>query len=143
MSPVSVPIELPLPASIRGLLEELANSGALDQISNFPGSVRRYIKGTAAGAPRGDKLTWKSIFFVIYQTGRYGPQNGFRLCPVHEDFDTESDMGEAENEIEQDVREFIVLGPKPPQIEDPRENLLEHLSDAEHESSSNSSLMDA
>ena len=128
MAPASIPIAPSLSAST---LEELATSGAIDQIANSPGSIRRYIQGRAVQGKDASTLTWKSIFFVIYQTGRYGPQNGYRLCLVHEGFDIESDLTEAEKKIEQSTQEFIVIGPKPPRIEDPMENLLDDLSDVE------------
>ena len=132
MAPASFPVSI---------LDELATS--IDQLSNYPGAVRHHIQSAAAHGARENAMTWKSILFVIYQTGRYGPQNSFRLCLVHEGFDTESDMSEAEKKIEQDTQEFIVLGPKPPRIEDPREDLLEDLSDVEQGPPSNSSLASA
>ena len=104
----------PLPAS---RIAELAESGCFDEIANSPGSIRRYLlhhKWTHKG------VTSAAIFFAIYQTGRYGPQNGFRMCLVHPGFDVvDGDYGGAEEPIAQDVMEWCVLGSKPPRIRDP------------------------
>lgn len=59
------------------------------------------------------------MFFVIYQTGRHGPQNGFRLCLVHEGFEIgkekESEekrdaIDDAEMSLAQGAMEIIQLG---------------------------------
>ncbi|KFY38140.1 hypothetical protein V494_04502 [Pseudogymnoascus sp. VKM F-4513 (FW-928)] len=113
------------PTTASAHLIELATSGALDEISNNPGSVRHYIR--SHGVVR-DGVTNKALFFVIYQTGRYGPQNGFRLCLVHEGFEIRDEneardqrdvVDDAEMPVGQGVMEIIRLGVPPPPIEDP------------------------
>ncbi|OBT77699.1 hypothetical protein VF21_03744 [Pseudogymnoascus sp. 05NY08] len=117
---------LPLtPTTPATYLTELALSSALDEISNSPGSVRHHI--SSHGLVRSGVIR-KAMFFVIYQTGRYGPQNGFRLCLVHEGFEIrdENKSGEqkdaiddAEMPVVQGATEIIRLGVPPPPIEDP------------------------
>ena len=63
------------------------------------------------------------MLFFIYQTARHGPQNGFRLCLVHEGFhiasatksegDGEDDIDRVEQEIPQGHMEVVILGSKP------------------------------
>jgi hypothetical protein len=111
MASVSFSDDTPLASSH---LVELATAGALDEISNSPGSVRDYIRNR--GIVR-DGKTNRALLFVIYQTGRYGPQNGFRLCLVHEGFAVDEDVAgeKAEAPVAQGVTEFIRLGtPRPP-----------------------------
>ncbi|KFY63089.1 hypothetical protein V496_04188 [Pseudogymnoascus sp. VKM F-4515 (FW-2607)] len=106
-------------------LTELALSGALDEISNGPGSVRHHIRNH--GVVRSG-VTRKAMLFVIYQTGRYGPQNGFRLCLVHEGFEVRDEdesggqrdaVDDAEMPVAQGATEIIRLGVPPPPIADP------------------------
>jgi hypothetical protein len=113
------------PTASSAYLVELANSGALDEISNNPGSVRHYISNHGIVQ---SGVTRKALFFVIYQTGRYGPQNGFRLCLVHEGFEIgkkkESEeqrdsVDDAEVQVGQGAMEIIRLGVPPPPIADP------------------------
>lgn len=115
----------PVPAS---LLLQLATSSALNEISNASGAIRNYVLGEGLVK---DGRTRRTLFFAIYQTGRFGPQNGFRLCLVHEGFELsqtpaggESDGGqdgfaEAGADIAQGTMEFIVLGTAPEPIADP------------------------
>jgi hypothetical protein len=120
----TIPITASSPLPITNLAE-IATSGALDEISNAPGQIRLQIK--REGLVK-DGITHKAVFFLIYQTTRYGPQNGFRLCLVHEGFrvgDLEKEDGDmealskAEEKIEQGAMEFIRLGTQPPAIQDP------------------------
>ena len=63
------------------------------------------------------------MLFFIYQTTRHGPQNGFRLCVVHEGFhiasatksedDLEDDIDCLEREIPQGRMEILFLGSRP------------------------------
>ena len=124
----------PLPSSI---LEELSNDSPLDEISNHTGSVRRHIFNH--GLPDKDtKQVQRSMLFFVYQTGRYGPQNGFRLVFVHRGFvipaksqdenANQDGTGEEDDEIymvekpiPQGHMEVVVLGKAPPRIEDPEE----------------------
>ena len=113
------------------LLLQLATSGALDEISNMHNAVRRHIQ--SRGLVKNGR-TRRALFFAIYQTGRYGPQNGFRLCLVNEGFEIvdahvaigewspekiEDDVTAAEEPIAQGTMEFMVLGEARPPIQDP------------------------
>jgi len=94
------------------LIVQLANSGSLDEISNAPDAVFEYVRHD--GLTRGGR-TNKALFFAIYETGKHGPQNGFRLCLVHEGFEIDSRDGaaavaEAARPVEQGATEFVVLG---------------------------------
>lgn len=105
-----------LPASV---VHELANSGTFDEISNSANSVRHHIYHFAKRDKETNK-TWKAFMFVIYQTTRHGPQNGYRLCLVHEGFyipspervdgAPEDDIDRAERPIPQGHEEMIILG---------------------------------
>ena len=88
---------------------ELARSGALDEISNAPGAVEEFIRGR--GLVRERRVN-RPLVFVVYQTGTLGPQNGFRLCLVHEGFDLErtEDMEVAASRIDQTTLAMVVLG---------------------------------
>lgn len=104
------------------LLLSIANSGALDEISNYDGAVRHYIyhHGRLPRRDYTDSAVRKPLLFFIYQTGRQGPQNGFRLCLVQQGFritsptrvldDVEDEIDRMEGEIPQDHMEVVVLG---------------------------------
>ena len=60
-----------------------------------------------------------AVLFVIYQTDRHGPQNGFRICLVQEGFAIGVGEGvetkgaaiqAAEAEVGQGAVEWVVLG---------------------------------
>lgn len=93
------------------LLASIATSGCLDEISNAPGSVLHYINNTGLVQ---DGKTRTALFFAIYQTERYGPQNGFRLCLVNEGFNVQGNVeavhAMAAAPIEQGAAEYVVLG---------------------------------
>lgn len=102
------------------LVRELATSGVLDEISNHPGAVRNFIFHHGVCDKKTGKLQ-KSLFFAIYQTGRHGPQNGYRLCLVHKGFhiasatkhddDAEDDIDRAEKPLRDNGHEeMIILG---------------------------------
>jgi len=124
------------------MLEELSNDSPLDEISNHAGYVRRHI--FYQGLPdKNTRQVQRTMLFFVYQTGRYGPQNGFRLVFVHRGFvmPAKSRMqdknanekkdgigGEGEDEIDmvekpipQGHMEVVILGEAPPRIEDPEE----------------------
>ena len=68
-------------------LRILANSGALHEISNSEDGdgIERQIRASGSqGGHVKDGVTRKAVLFVVYQTGRHGPQNGFRLALVLE-----------------------------------------------------------
>ncbi|KAK3323839.1 hypothetical protein B0T19DRAFT_214441 [Cercophora scortea] len=106
----------PLPETF---LHQLAHSGAFDEICNAPGSVRHHIYWHGKRDRETNKLFHAMLFF-IYQTGRHGPQNGYRLCLVHEGFhipsptkeegEPEDEIDRLEKEIPQDHREVVILG---------------------------------
>lgn len=100
------------------LIRELANAGALDEISNSPGSVRHHIFYFGMREEKTNK-TQKSMLFAIYQTGRHGPQNGYRLCLVHRGYNIpspdaargeEDEIDVLERIIPQDHEEIVILG---------------------------------
>ena len=59
----------------------IALSGALDEISTASGAIARYVN--SQGTVR-DGATTKPVLFVVYQTEKHGPQNGYRLLLVRE-----------------------------------------------------------
>lgn len=95
-------------------LRVLANSGALDEIPNgYDGSgieSRIRTAGHTGGLVK-DGVTRKSVLFVIYQTGRHGPQNGFRLALVLEGVRVEEARERLNGVIEQGAEEFVTVGP--------------------------------
>ena len=123
----SISTSNPLPPAV---IEQLISSGILDEISNYPGAVRHHIYGFSDRNKNDNTLRFPMLFF-IYQTTRYGPQNGFRLCLVHDGFHIDSgiksedgledDIDCLEKEIPQGLMEFVILGPKrpPPPCESP------------------------
>ncbi|KAK8001227.1 hypothetical protein PG991_013449 [Apiospora marii] len=106
----------PLPTP---MLRELANSSAVDEISNCPNGVRHHIFSHAMRNKETGQ-TQRSILFAIYQTGRHGPQNGYRLCLLHQGYyiaSPEKQEGEPEDEIDrlerpipQGHEEMVILG---------------------------------
>ncbi|KAK8029691.1 hypothetical protein PG993_010982 [Apiospora rasikravindrae] len=106
----------PLPTP---MLRELANSSTFDEIPNSPDSVRHHIFNFAMRNKETGK-TERSIVIAIYQTGRHGPQNGYRLCLVHEGYyiaSPEKKEGEPEDEIDtlerpipQGHEEMVIIG---------------------------------
>ncbi|KAK8116817.1 uncharacterized protein PG998_005098 [Apiospora kogelbergensis] len=75
----------------------------------------------------------RTTIFAIYQTGQHGPQNGYRLCMVHQGYSIaskEKEEGSPEDEIDrlqnpipQVHEEFVILGTpfKPNQNEEEQE----------------------
>lgn len=106
----------PLPTP---MLRELANSSAFAEISNCPDGVRHHIFYYAMRNKETGK-TQRSIAFAIYQTGRHGPQNGPRLCLVHQGYyiaspekkeeDHEDEIDKLERPIPQGHEEMVILG---------------------------------
>ena len=91
------------------LLKELACAGVLDEISNIEDgeAIGRYVRN--AGAIGGGKRTQKPVFFVVYQTGRHGPQNGFRFALVKEGVTEESAVQQLKADVPQDAAEFVIV----------------------------------
>ena len=95
-------------------LRVLANSGALNEISNGDdgSGIEQQIRMTGwQGGHVKDGVTRSSVFFAIYQTGRHGPQNGFRLALVLEGVRVEEARERLKGAIEQGAEEFIIIGP--------------------------------
>ena len=109
------------------VLQQIANTGALDEISNFSGAVRHHIYHHGL-RDRVDNTMGKSMLFFIYQTTRHGPQNGFRLCLVHRGYhiasptksehDAEDEIDQLEKPIPQGHMEVAIVGSEPPVILD-------------------------
>lgn len=98
-------------------LAELATSGALNEIANSPGSIKHHIMRDGQIE---DGRVSRPLFFAVYQTGRYGPQNGFKLCLVHQHFEPDGyDFTSLEQEIGTGTAEYVVLGTAGPPIRDP------------------------
>lgn len=90
---------------------------------NHSGAVRGYIYWHDH-RNEADNTLHKPLLFLIYQTTCHGPQNGFRLCRVHEGFRIasakkseseveEDDIDRLEMEIPQGHMEVVFLGPEP------------------------------
>ena len=107
------------------VLQQIADSGTLDEISNLSGAVRHHIYWHGS-RNEADNTLRKSMLFLIYQTTRHGPQNGFRLCLIQKGFlvtsrttsedDAGDDIDRLEEEIPQGHMEVVVLGPKSPVV---------------------------
>ena len=95
-------------------LRILANSGALDEISNGDdgfGIERRILMPGSQGGLVKDGITRKSVLFAIYQTGTHGPQNGFRIALVLEGARVKEARERLSSVVEQDAEEYVVIGP--------------------------------
>ncbi|KAI4195158.1 MAG: hypothetical protein LQ350_007366 [Teloschistes chrysophthalmus] len=69
-------------------------------------AIGRYV--TNAGAVSGGKVTKKAVLFVVYQTGRDGPQNGFRVALVQEGVPVESAIQQLKGEVVQNAADKYV-----------------------------------
>lgn len=87
-------------------IKELACCGALDEISNSEQgeAIARYV-----ATQERNGSTYRAILFVVYQTGRHGPQNGFRLALVKEGATKERAREQLKDEIERDAAEFVIV----------------------------------
>jgi len=104
------------------VLQQIANNSPLDEISNSVGAVRHHIYWHGRRNKKTNVLEVPMLFY-IYQTTRYGPQNGFRLCLVHrgfhiaspgkEDGASEDDIDRLEAPIPQGHMEVVILGEEP------------------------------
>ena len=104
-------------------IRQIAIAGAFSEISNYKDAVRLHLFRSAPAPAKKKKQTGKtetSHVFVIYQTGRHGPQNGFRLVVVHRGYPiasatkdegaAEDDIDVLEKEIPQGHMEVVILG---------------------------------
>ena len=95
-------------------LKLLANSGALDEISNGEdgyGIERRILTAGSQGGLVKDGVTRKAVLFIVYQTGRHGPQNGFRVALVLEGARVDEARERLKGVVEENAEEFTVIGP--------------------------------
>ena len=101
-------------------LNNLIETGTLDEISNSPDAVRHHIYWHGNRNKVDNTLNQPLVFF-IYQTTRHGPQNGYRLCFVRKGFRITSGAKEAPGEREDEIdlvekeipmghREVVFLG---------------------------------
>ena len=56
-------------------------------------------------------MTRKSVLFIIYQIGRHGPQNGFRVALVLEGARVKKARERLKSMVEQGAEEFVVVKP--------------------------------
>lgn len=89
--------------------KELACSGLLDEISNIDDgeAIGRYVRNK--GAVDEGNMTRKPVLFVVYQSGREGPQNGFRLALIKAGVTLDAVIERLKGEVQQKVAECIVV----------------------------------
>jgi hypothetical protein len=96
-------------------VRELALAGGLDEISNSEdgSGIDSYVhsqgKVRVRGAGPGLGVTRHAVLFIVYQTGRHGPQNGFRLSLVREGVRPADAREALKGEVAQDAMELVVL----------------------------------
>jgi hypothetical protein len=96
-------------------VRELALAGGLDELSNsedgsgIDGYVHSQGKVRARGAGPGLSVTRHAVLFIVYQTGRHGPQNGFRLCLVREGVRPADARAALKGDVAQDAMELVVM----------------------------------
>lgn len=88
---------------------------ALDEISNLEDGdqIERAVR---RGGLIRDGITCKAQFFIIYQTGRFGPQNGFRLALVLEGVTPEHARAMLKGPVVQHAAEYLVVEPRSPPV---------------------------
>ena len=94
--------------------ELVLGSGVLDEISNAEDgeSIGRCVKFLGAVDGKGGSgRTRKGCLFVVYQTGRHGPQNGYRLALVKEGVEWEVAVDRLKGEVAQGAAEYVVVEP--------------------------------
>ncbi|KAI0003899.1 hypothetical protein F4779DRAFT_89923 [Xylariaceae sp. FL0662B] len=116
----------PLPSTV--LLQHMVRAGVLDELSNHPGDARAKLFHNQLRNKKTGRFR-KAFMFFVYQSSRYGPQNGFRLClvnpeyymgsPTKIDASVQDDFDYLEKPIPQGHMEIVILGETPPPIEDP------------------------
>ena len=96
-------------------LRLLANSGALDEISNGDdgsGIERRILMAGSQGGLVKDGVTRKAVLFIVYQTERHGPRNGFRVALVLEGARVDEARERLKVVVEENAEELTVIGPR-------------------------------
>ena len=91
-------------------LKHLANTGALDEISNILDGEDIESKVKMSGLTRDGKAK-RAVLFVIYQTECYGPQNGFRLALVEEGVTPHDAREKLKGYVVQDATGFVRITP--------------------------------
>ncbi|KAL8689104.1 MAG: hypothetical protein Q9218_005152, partial [Villophora microphyllina] len=92
-------------------LKELACVGILDEISNIEDgeAIGRYVRHAGGIGGGGQQQVQKVCLFVVYQSGREGPQNGFRLALVKKGVTVEAAVEQLKNDVPQDTTEYIIV----------------------------------
>ncbi|KAL8628979.1 hypothetical protein Q9189_005320 [Teloschistes chrysophthalmus] len=88
-----------------------ANSKGFKSSHNCEGSSYLCVHDGVAQCYRavsGGKVTKKAVLFVVYQTGRDGPQNGFRVALVQEGVPVESAIQQLKGEVVQNAADKYV-----------------------------------
>jgi hypothetical protein len=97
------------------ILTHIVYSTAYDEISNSPESITRtltaYLPRQRSKSPT-PHLTCQPYIFVYYQSGRHGPQNGWRLVSVEAGNEPRlvEERLHSLGPIEPDTRDFVVFG---------------------------------
>lgn len=94
----------------KAAMREMACSGALDEISNAEDGTGIELAVKRAGMAASGK-TQRAVLFVLYQTERHGPQNGFRLALVKEGVTVEDAREKLKGAVEQGAEEFMIVRP--------------------------------
>jgi hypothetical protein len=89
-----------------GGLEELSNSKDGDDIDSYVHNKGK-VRERGAGAGRG--VTRPAVLFIVYETGRHGPQIGFHLCLVREVVRPADAREALKGAIAQDALELLVM----------------------------------
>ena len=94
----------------RASLKELACSRAFDEIPNFDKGeeIEQYIRENGLVV---DGKTCRALLFIIFQTTRFGPRNGFRLALILERVAPENAREQLKGAVEQDAAEYVVVKP--------------------------------
>lgn len=118
-------------------IRQLVTTHCFDEIPNSPGTVRNFLWNQSPDPSKKKKkftgVAEHSYMFCVYQTGRYGPQNGFRFVIVQRGYPIasatkaagtgEDEIDALEKPIPQGHMEIVVLG-KSVHIPDPTEEEL-------------------
>ena len=72
--------------------------------------LRILTAGSQGGLVK-DGVTRKPVLFIIYQTGRHGPQNWFRVALVLEGARVKDARERLKSVVEHGVAEFVVVEP--------------------------------
>ncbi|CAM6089430.1 unnamed protein product [Calypogeia fissa] len=100
------------------ILDEISNAKDAQPEIDLPDAIERYVRfvGGMIGRKQSKimpkiEVTQKACFFVVYQTQRLGPQNGFRLCLVEKGARPAIASSQLGGDVAQDSCEVVVVGP--------------------------------